>query len=52
MLAGILKNNEHFARLDIRKNQIGNDGLKSLLKGLRCNHALVHLDIGSNDLTA
>ena len=52
MLAGIIKNNDAFARLDIRKNQIGNEGLKRLIKGLRCNKSIVHLDLGSNDLTS
>ncbi len=52
VLADILKSNEHFARLDISKNQIGDMGMKALLNGVRQNKSLVHIDLGSNNLTA
>ena len=52
MLSSILKSNDHFARLDLSKNNIGDAGLKSLINGLRQNASLVHIDLGSNNLTA
>jgi Ran GTPase-activating protein (RanGAP) involved in mRNA processing and transport len=37
--------------LDLRKNKVGNAGILELAKGLQKNRTLVHLDLGSNDIT-
>ena len=42
---------QYFTHLDLRKNQIGNEGVVELVKGLRTNVSLVSLDVGSNDVT-
>ena len=39
------------SHLDLRKNYLGNDGLQILVKGIKCTTSLVHIDIGSNDIT-
>jgi Ran GTPase-activating protein (RanGAP) involved in mRNA processing and transport len=41
-----------FSHLDVSRNNLGNNGLATLLnRGIRVSVALVHLDIGSNDIT-
>lgn len=37
--------------MDLGKNNLGNSGLTSLLKGIKQNCSLIHLDLGSNDIT-
>ena len=37
--------------MDLGKNNLGNSGLNALLRGLKSNCSLIHLDIGSNDIT-
>jgi hypothetical protein len=37
--------------LDLARNNLGNEGLIALIKGLKQNCSLVHLDVGSNDIT-
>ena len=39
------------SHLDLRKNVLGNKGLKELAKVIQTNSSLVHIDIGSNDIT-
>lgn len=39
------------SHLDLRKNVLGNKGLKELAKAIQTNSSLVHIDIGSNDIT-
>lgn len=48
---GSIMTGDYFCYLDLAKNNLGNDGLQALIKGLRTNCSLVHLDIGSNDVT-
>ena len=47
----ILKNNPHFAILDLRKNFITNTGIKSLAKSLIQNDSIVHLELGCNQIS-
>ena len=42
---------DYFSHLDLAKNNIGNEGLKQLVKGLKRNFSIIHLDLGSNDIT-
>lgn len=52
VLGQILAGNDHFSHLDLSRNNLGNEGLeKLLLRGLKMNCSLVHLDLGSNDIT-
>ena len=42
----------YFSHLDVSRNNLGNGGLATLLaRGVRLSCSLVHLDIGSNDIT-
>lgn len=41
----------YFSHLDLGKNNLGNDGVEALCRGLKNNWSLIYLDIGSNDLT-
>ena len=50
MLGTILRLN-NFSHLDLRKNVLGNKGLKELAKSINTNSSLIHVDIGSNDIT-
>ncbi|CAI2381925.1 unnamed protein product [Moneuplotes crassus] len=50
VLGNILRYNR-FSHLDLRKNVLGNQGLRELSKSLLMNSSLIHLDIGSNDIT-
>lgn len=50
ILGNILRFNK-FSHLDLRKNILGNKGLKELSKSLNSNSSLIHIDIGSNDIT-
>jgi hypothetical protein len=44
--------NDYFCHLDLGRNNLGNAGLNHLMiRGLRLNCSLIHLDIGSNDVT-
>lgn len=44
----MLKNNEHFCRINLSKNNIGDQGLKEIGKILIKNRNIVHLDVSSN----
>ncbi len=51
--AGVIGNiviGDYFSHLDLAKNNLGNEGLAALMKGIKNNRSLVHLDIGSNDI--
>ena len=48
---GLIITGDYFSHLDISKNNLGNEGLAALIKGLKQNYSIVHLDIGSNDIT-
>lgn len=50
VLGQILRLNT-FSHLDLRKNVLGNKGLKELAKSILTNSSLIHVDIGSNDIT-
>lgn len=50
MLGSILRINK-CSHLDLRKNILGNKGIKELAKAISTNASLVHVDIGSNDIT-
>ena len=50
ILGNILRFNK-FSHLDLRKNMLGNKGLKELSKSINSNCSLIHIDIGSNDIT-
>ena len=41
---------DYFSHLDLGKNNLGNNGIQTLIKGLRTNYSLIYLDLGSNDL--
>jgi Ran GTPase-activating protein (RanGAP) involved in mRNA processing and transport len=44
---------DYFSHLDVSRNNLGNEGLAILLKkGIKPSCSLVHLDIGSNDVTS
>jgi hypothetical protein len=42
---------DYFSHLDVSRNNLGNEGLMVLVRGLRTNCSLIHLDVGSNDIT-
>jgi Ran GTPase-activating protein (RanGAP) involved in mRNA processing and transport len=50
ILGQILRLN-NFSYLDLKKNVLGNKGLKELAKSISTNASLIHVDIGSNDIT-
>ncbi|CAI2381862.1 unnamed protein product [Moneuplotes crassus] len=50
ILGHILRYNK-VSHLDLRKNVLGDQGLKELSKSLLSNSSIIHLDIGSNDVT-
>jgi hypothetical protein len=50
LLASVLKENDHFARLYLDKNQIGDEGACALAEMLSFNRSLIHLDVGSNGI--
>jgi hypothetical protein len=39
-----------FSNLDLRKNNLGNEGASLIGKALSRNSRVVHLDVGSNDI--
>ena len=51
IFADILKNYD-ISKLDLRKNIIGNEGIKELCKGISETTSLMHIDLGSNDITS
>ena len=51
VFANILANFD-ICTLDLRKNMIGNNGIKKLCKGIAQSKTLIHVDLGSNDITA
>lgn len=42
---------DYYSHLDLSRNNLGNDGVGILIKSLRANCSLIHLDVGSNDLS-
>lgn len=48
---GMIITGDYFSHLDLAKNNLSNEGLAALIKGLKQNYSLIHLDIGSNDIT-
>lgn len=50
VLGTILRLNK-CSHLDLRKNVLGNNGLKELAKSMNTNSSVIHVDIGSNDIT-
>lgn len=50
ILAMVIRNNYALARLELRNNNLGDEGAKQLAKGLRANASLVHLDLGCNNI--
>ena len=38
--------------LDLRKNKLGNEGIKEMCKGIADSKTLIHIDLGSNDITS
>lgn len=52
VLGKIVAGNDLFSYLDVGRNNLGNLGLQALMhRGIRQNCSLIHLDIGSNDVT-
>lgn len=47
----MIKTNEHLVRLSLRKNQINDDGMKTLCANLRFNKKLKVLDLAANKIT-
>ncbi len=37
--------------MDLSKNNLGNEGIDALARGLKTNWSLIYLDVGSNDVT-
>jgi Leucine-rich repeat (LRR) protein len=53
IISKIIRNNDHFTSLDLRKNYItGGEGLSNLAKSLLYNKRIVHLDLGCNSITS
>ncbi|CAI2372811.1 unnamed protein product [Moneuplotes crassus] len=50
IFSDILKNYD-ISKLDLRQNIIGNKGVKELCKGIKASDTLIHIDLGSNDIT-
>lgn len=48
ILGMILKDNLSIQEVNISRNVVGLEGLKSLCKGLENNHTVTHLDISNN----
>lgn len=49
-MSDLLKDNQHFVRLHLEKNEITNVGAKELGEMLQFNTALVHIDICGNNI--
>jgi hypothetical protein len=45
MLANVLKNDEYLRAISLRKNRIGEEGVKELLNASKMNHKLVQVDV-------
>jgi Ran GTPase-activating protein (RanGAP) involved in mRNA processing and transport len=43
--------NPNIASLDLRRNTIGDEGVKILMKAVSKSKQIVHLDLSSNELT-
>ena len=52
IFSNILEKFEDISQLDLRKNILGNNGIKELWKGIVANKSITHIDIGSNDITS
>lgn len=52
IIASVLRKVTDLSCLDLRKNILGNEGIKELCKGLECNTSVSHIDLGSNDVTS
>ena len=50
VVAALVRCKDAFATLDLRKNNLGNEGVKHLCGGLVANTSLVHIDVGNNDI--
>lgn len=48
VISKIIKNNNNFAVLDLRKNFVTGSGISSLAQALLHNERIVHLDLGCN----
>jgi hypothetical protein len=48
---GVILRLNKCSHLDLRKNLLGNKGIIELAKSINTNSSLVHIDIGSNDIT-
>ena len=46
-----MQKGESFCHLDLAKNNLGNNGVSNLLRGILSHNSLVSLDLGSNDVT-
>jgi Ran GTPase-activating protein (RanGAP) involved in mRNA processing and transport len=51
LLNSILKNNNHFLKLDFGKNNFGDEGVKFISEVLLFNRNIIHVDFSSNNLT-
>ncbi len=49
-LGKMLSYNEHFCRLILEKNCLGNMGAAIIGEALKKNNSIVHLDLSSNDI--
>jgi Ran GTPase-activating protein (RanGAP) involved in mRNA processing and transport len=47
----ILKNNNHFIKMDLGKNNFGDEGVKFISEILLFNRNIIHADFSSNNLT-
>ena len=50
MLKSLIKLNRRFYYLDVRKNCLGDEGVRELAPALKYTSSLVHLDLSSNEL--
>lgn len=44
--------NNHFSKLKLARNAIGDEGLMELIEMLKVNKNIVHIDLSSNNITA
>lgn len=52
VISKILKHNNNFATLDLRKNFISGSGISYLASALLQNDRIVHLDLGCNQINS
>jgi hypothetical protein len=43
-------NNHRISKIDLHKNNLADLGVKTLMKAMKRNHTVIHLDVSSNEI--